>query len=47
MNVLTYAAQCESWWRNFVSEIGYTPQTTFFSDLSIAECWGVKGIKDT
>ena len=27
--------------------IGYTPKTTFWSDFSIAECFGVKGIKDT
>lgn len=27
--------------------IGYTPKTTFWSDFSIAECFRVKGIKDT
>lgn len=47
MNVLNYAARCEAWWKKFVSDMGYEPQTTFFSDLSIAECWGAKGIKDT
>ena len=27
--------------------IEYTPKTTFWSDFSIAECYGVEAIKDT
>jgi hypothetical protein len=31
----------------FLNEVGKERKTTFFADLSIAECYGVKGIKDT
>lgn len=27
--------------------IGYKPKTTFWSDFSIAECYGVESVKDT
>lgn len=49
MNVFQYAASCEQWWLNFIADSfnPYTPKTTFFSDLSIAEWYGEKGIRDT
>lgn len=49
MNVFQYAAACEMWWKEFVSELfnPYTPITTFFSDLSIAEFYGEKSIRET
>jgi hypothetical protein len=47
-NPFKYASSCENWWRNMLSSIsGYEPKTTFFSDLSIAECFGEKAILDT
>lgn len=27
--------------------IGYEPKTTFWSDFSIAECYGIESVKDT
>jgi hypothetical protein len=45
--VMQYAANCEANWREFVMGNGYTPMTTFFNDLSVAECFGKKGINDT
>ena len=48
MNVFQYANKCESWWKAMLSEMtDYQPFTTFFSDLSIAEFYGVNSIKDT
>lgn len=47
-NPLRYPLSAEMWWRNMLAEMsGYEPKTTFFSDLSIAECFGIKAIKDT
>ena len=47
-NPFTYPASAENWWRNFMSQMtDYTPKTTFFSDLSIAECFGIGAIKET
>ena len=50
LNVFTYGAYEERFWEmNFLEQFGdYKRQTTFYSDLSIAE-WtgGIKGIKDT
>ena len=47
-NPLNYGASSEQWWRNLLSSTnGYEPKTTFFSDLSIAECFGHKAIQDT
>ena len=42
---LVYAKNCEMWWLNFLSNItDYKPKTTFFSDLSIAEYFGINAI---
>lgn len=47
-NPFTYPASAEMWWRNnMLVMTDYTPKTTFFNDLSVAECFGVKAIKDT
>lgn len=47
-NPFKYSASSEIWWRNMLSEIsGYQPKTTFFADLSIAECFGQKAVQDT
>ena len=45
---LIYPASAEQWCRNMLASItDYKPKTTFFSDLSIAECFGVNAVKDT
>ena len=47
-NPFNYPASSESWWKNMLANIsGYEPKTTFFSDLSIAECFGAKSVEDT
>lgn len=47
-NPLVYPTSAEQWWRkNLEMMSGYEPKTTFFSDLSIAECFGIDAINDT
>ena len=47
-NPLQYPLSSELWWkRNMCEQIGYTPISTFFADLSIAECFGEKAVRDT
>ena len=47
-NPLIYPASAEQWWRNMLASItDYEPKTTFFSDLSIAECFGDDAIIQT
>ena len=47
-NPLIYPASAEQWWRNMLASMtDYEPKTTFFSDLSIAECFGANGVKQT
>lgn len=47
-NVFKYAAACEAAWEKMTKEMsGYERKTTFYSDLSIAECFGVNAIQDT
>ena len=48
-NPFKYSASSEKWWKDNLKYLGngYKPITTFFSDLSIAECCGHKAIKDT
>lgn len=47
-SVLQYGVLEEAMWKNFMSqETDYTPFTTFYSDLSVAECAGEKGIRET
>jgi hypothetical protein len=47
MNVFEYAAANEIYFENFLNSVGKERKTTFFSDLSIAECYGVDSITDT
>jgi hypothetical protein len=47
MNVFEYASACEQNFEAFLMEVGKTRKTTFFSDLSIAEVYGVNAVKDT
>ena len=48
MNIFQYAASEEKMWENKLAELGsYKRQTTFYADLSIAEMYGIKSIKDT
>ncbi len=47
MNVFEYSARCERMFENFLNDVGKERKTTFFADLSIAECYGVSGVKDT
>ena len=47
MNVFEYSARCERMFENFLNDVGKKRKTTLFADLSIAECYGVSGIKDT
>lgn len=42
-----YAAECEKQFASVMAEYGYERKTTFFSDLSIAECDSEKAILDT
>ena len=47
-NPFTYPVSAELWWKNMLSEMtNYEPKTTFFADLSIAECFGEQAIRDT
>jgi hypothetical protein len=47
-NPFKYAASSEQWWKNnLLAMSGYEPKTTFFSDLSIAECFGHNAIQET
>lgn len=48
MNVLEYAARAERAWEMLMQELsGYERKTTFYSDLSIADCFGTDAVKDT
>ena len=48
MNPLVYAAQEERIFEAMLDEIsGYQRKYTFFSDLAIAECYGIEAIEDT
>ena len=47
MNVLQYASRCERMFEMFLNEVGKERKTTLFADLSIAECYGIKSVKDT
>lgn len=47
-DLLRYPQSSEAWWKEQVNTLaGYTPRTTFFSDLSIAECFGKTAIIKT
>lgn len=47
MNVFIYQNVEQAMWNAFASEIGYEPKTTFYGDLSVAEFYGTKGIRNT
>jgi hypothetical protein len=47
INVFQYAANCEAVFEKFLLSVGKERKTTFFSDLSIAECYGEAGVIDT
>lgn len=47
MNVFEYAAHEESFFEVNLKQFGYKRITTFYSDLSIAEWYGSKSIKET
>lgn len=47
MNVFQYASRCEQMFEMFLNDVGKERKTTFYADLSIAECYGVYGVKDT
>ena len=47
MNIFEYAAANEICFEQFLESVGKTRKTTFFSDLSIAECYGLSGVTDT
>lgn len=47
MNIFEYAAINEIEFEQFLESVGKTRKTTLFSDLSIAECFGVSEVADT
>ena len=47
MNIFEYAAANEMCFEQFLESVGKTRKTTLFSDLSIAECFGVSEVTDT
>jgi hypothetical protein len=47
MTIFEYAAANEMCFEQFLESVGKTRKTTFFSDLSIAECYGVGEVTDT
>ena len=47
-NPLIYPASAEAWWKKMLADMtDYQPMTTFFADLSVAECFGEIAIRDT
>ena len=47
MNVFQYASRCEQMFEMFLNDVGKERKTTFYADLSIAECYGVTAVTDT
>jgi hypothetical protein len=47
INVFQYAANCEAVFEQFMQSVGKERKTTFFSDLSIAECYGEDAVIET
>jgi hypothetical protein len=45
--MMKYVKTSEQWWRGLLAQIGYEPNTTFFTDLSIADCFGEPIIRST
>ena len=47
-NPIIYPSHAEMWWKEMLSSMtDYKPKTTFFLDLSIAECYGEKAVRET
>ena len=47
MNVFEYASKCEANFEYFLNSVGKERNTTFYSDLSIAEWCGTNAVEDT
>ena len=47
MTIIQYAMGMEQCFENFLQSVGKQRKTTFFSDLSIAECYDIDSIKET
>lgn len=47
INVFQYATNCEAVFEQFLQSVGKERKTTFFSDLSIAECYGETAVLST
>jgi len=47
MNVFQYSANEQAKFDMTLAQSGYKTFTTFFGDLSIAECYGKSGVEDT
>ena len=47
MTIFQYAAGMEQCFEQFLQSVGKERKTTFFADLSIAECYGADEVKDT
>jgi len=46
-NVFNYAAANEAMFEDYWRDCGHERKTTFFSDLSIGEWYGLEGVRDT
>lgn len=48
-HILHYPISSEKWFKGALEHVGspYKVQTTFFADLSIAECFGQNAVNDT
>lgn len=47
MNILKEAAKAQAQYTDIMESFGYETQTTFYSDLTIADAFGVDAVKDT
>lgn len=47
MNVLAYMAAEQAAWDSFTEDMGYNRITTFYGDLSVAECFGLNNIRES
>lgn len=47
MNVFQYARGMEMCFEHFLQSVEKERKTTFFYDLSIAECYGINAVKET
>ena len=47
MTILQYASGMEMCFEHFLESVGKERKTTFFADLSIAECYGANSVIDT